>query len=32
VAPLALWEALIELALVRRAMLDELRPGGGGAG
>jgi hypothetical protein len=26
VAPLALWEALIELALVRRAMLDELSP------
>jgi hypothetical protein len=32
VAPLALWEALIELALVRRAMLDELRPGSGGGG
>jgi hypothetical protein len=31
-APLALWEALIELALVRTAMLDELRRGSGGAG
>jgi hypothetical protein len=30
-APLALWEALIELAVVRRAMLDELRPPAGGA-
>jgi hypothetical protein len=30
-APLALWEALIELAVVRRAMLDELRPAHGGA-
>jgi hypothetical protein len=28
-APLAVWEALIELAGVRRAMLDELRAGGG---
>jgi hypothetical protein len=32
VAPLALWEALIELALVRRAMLHELRPSNGETG
>jgi hypothetical protein len=31
-APLALWEAPIELALVRTAMLDELRRDSGGAG